>query len=81
MRVYMITGSVLGHPHDKCLQFVASQAEAASALRNYKKLPAVFSNLAVTPEDIPTNKEGLLRWLNQYTLDDDKKSNVGLEET
>ena len=80
MRVYMITASVLGYDNDKCLQFVVSQADANIALKHYKSMPEVFKNISVVPEDIPTNKVGLLEWLNQFTLDN-LKSNVGLEET
>jgi hypothetical protein len=68
MKLYMISGSVKDQQDDKVLQFVGTQKSAKDTLRLYKSVPSIFSNLELEEVDVPTDKYGLIGWLNKFAI-------------
>jgi hypothetical protein len=66
MKLYLVNAKVendIGE-FDDVSQFVGSQAEAATVRQRIVTEGTPRKNITTTPVDVPTDKEGLLRFLN-----------------
>ena len=68
MRIYIIRGDIIRGrtKRHRALQAYASQQETFKAIRRFKEIGTI-ENLSYQPEDVPTDKKGLLEWINKFT--------------
>ena len=67
MRIYMVTGEYDGS--EKVLMFVRTEREAKSMVKHYSVHLDLISSVSYQPQDIGSNKEGLIKWLNGFTVE------------
>ena len=67
MRLYLIKGTV--NEVERALQFCGTLADSGKAIKAYQAMPVYFTDVYREDVDIPTDKKGLMQWLNEYTLD------------
>jgi hypothetical protein len=72
MKLYRIEGTIVPSKEYKVLQFVGTQKDARDLVRAMKNRKEFFADLSWEQEDVPTDKEGLLRWLNEWCPTVDK---------
>ena len=67
MRVYMLYGTT---DKEKCLGFVRTEAQAKKAVRMLKGRDFIdITAIRYEPEEIPTDKGGLVNWLNDFAVE------------
>lgn len=73
MKLYMIRGFVDNTSwggdtelKEVCLGFVGTQAQTKKALKAIREQCPDISSVYHEPVEVPTNKAGLLAWLNSY---------------
>jgi hypothetical protein len=67
MKLYKIVGDTPGGVTE-VLMFCGTQADVKRGMKHYARNPSVFRNVYWEEEEIPTNKPGLLKWLNDWCL-------------
>ena len=60
----MIKGTV--EDRERCLGFAGTQKQANKAVKEISEQCPDITSVYWHPEEIPTNKAGLLSWLNDY---------------
>ena len=75
-RLYMIKGTVVktsrkGKVREKeyCLGFVRSELQAKKAVTHIAENTEDIHSIYYEPEDIPNDKGGMIKWLNDYCMD------------
>lgn len=65
MKFHLVTARIDAGPgYEEVSEFVASQADAATVRARLVKEGTPRKNITTTAVDVPTDKEGLLRFLN-----------------
>ena len=72
MKLYMIKGVV--EEKEKCLGFVGTKQKASNAMKNIGLDNPDIDSVWCEDTNVPTDKTGLLEWLNSYSYLDLKET-------